>query len=969
MAKRVVAEYFSFNPATRTITIPNRIIPRKQLLLVTNVNLNTVIYNFSDPDLQITNYVCPYSSTGTQFTLSYNTSSMNTSDSLLIMEDIAADPVAFDETVQDATNKLRTVNPQSLIDTDFEYGLQPIKWESLSLIQNIPSYYFRAGGNSIPVINVAGDGVSPRSTITVTTSSPHGLITSDVVNVSYTNNYLTNGSFNVSSIPTTVSFTYTAKGVVSGSVYTSSSTLQGGDLFDSNNSTVRIVHGVITSDNAAASPGSMITVNTAGKHGLIRGTPILVNSSTTASINGNWTIYDVPTATSFRFRTDGTQTGTGAPNSSTVVIIPRPEANFVHRPYDGGVLITTANLQEGITAVRQTRRYFRYQSGKGIQMSTGTKFTPTFDLQTVNAVGTSCVLVTQQQLNALSGVTILVEGMDTRNGSTNPYNGTFIAKEVYTSNNTIVYDMPVAPADTTPGGVTPQLTIKNWRGAAVRAGMFDAQNGFYFEYDGQRVYACRRTSIRELMGTVAITNGSTTVTGTNTRFSRQLNVGDYVVIRGQSYLVVAIDSDTSLEIAPHYRGTTVSGVRMNITQEFRVPQEEWNLDKCDGNGVSGYLLDMGKMQMCYIDFTWYGAGFIRYGFRMTNGNVVYCHKIVNNNVNTAAYMRSGNLPARYEVSNVGPTSRLISASTTSVGVTLGPTDTTLVVENAAYWPSYGDIMVQQGNNVEVMSYSGITTLSAISGYSLNNLTRRQYGGTTSNVNFTVTEFDGGTAGTTQCAVGFIKTDCAPTVSHWGTSVIMDGGYDEDKSIVFSYGIQTGGAGRSISAGASAALVSIRLSPSVDNSITGALGVREIVNRMQLKLASIGSIARGPLLITGILNPRGFVQVDNLPDRWATTSVVSSIGAGSLAQIIDHTSVTQTVFGGEQIFSFYADQGVNTYELADVRDLGNCILGGDGSRTTPGFPNGPDVLTICANNVSSGAVVLQGLRISWTEAQA
>ena len=982
MAKRVVAEYFSFNPATRTVTIPNRIIPRKQLMLITNVNLNTVIYNFSDPDLQISNYVCPFSSTGTQFTLTYNTSSMNSSDSLLILEDIPADPIDFAETVQDATNKLRVANPTSLIDTDFEYGLQPIKWESVTLVQNIPSFYFRGGGNSLAVASISGDNVSPRSTITVTTTTPHGLVTSDIVSVSYASNFLANGAFNVSSVANTTTLTFSAKGQVNGSVFTSSVNIQGGDLFDSNNNVTRIVHGVITSDNAAASPGSMITINTIGKHALIRGTPILVNSSTTATINGNWTVYDTPTPSSFRFRTDGTQTGTGSPNSSTAVVVVRPEATYVHRAYDGGVLITTSNIQEGISAIRQTRRYFRYQSGKGIQMSSGTKFSPTFDLQTINAVGTSVVAITQQPCNLASGVTLLVEGVEVNSNSTNPYNGTFTAKQVYISSNTIVFDMPTAPSDTAPGGTTPQITVSNWRGSAIRVGMYDAQNGFYFEYDGTTVFCVRRTSVRELLGTVAIADSATTVTGTNTRFTKQIVVGDYVVIRGQSYLVAAVDSDTSLEIAPHYRGTPVSGVRMNITQNLKIPQVDWNLDKCDGNGTSGYVLNMAKMQMCYIDYTWYGAGYIRFGFRMTNGNIVYCHKIVNNNVNTAAYMRSGNLPARYEVSNVGPTSRFISASNTSLGVTLGASDTSLmVVKDAQYWPNYGEIMVQQGNLVEIMSFSSKTQLVSLGGWQLNNLSRRQFGATTSNVNFSALTFDSGTS-TAQCAVSYITTDCAPIVSHWGTSVIMDGGYDEDKSIVFSYGKRTE---TQVLGNTSVCLMAIRLAPSVDNSITGALGEREIVNRMQLKLNAIGLNTQFPgMLIQGVLNPRSFVGNSTfalgMPTAFSITSLVSVVGSNSLAQVYEPRTGTGSggttagqgligVTGGEQIFSFITGNGADTYNLGDVRDLGNSLLGGDGSNLTPGFPNGPDILAIVATNTSSTAIRIPAIRISWTEAQA
>ena len=39
------------------------------------------------------------------------------------------------------------------------------------------------------------------------------------------------------------------------------------------------------------------------------------------------------------------------------------------------------------------------------------------------------------------------------------------------------------------------------------------------------------------------------------------------------------------------------------------------------------------------------------------GNFVFCHRMRNSNVNTEAFMRSGNLPVRYEVTNEGAYSR------------------------------------------------------------------------------------------------------------------------------------------------------------------------------------------------------------------------------------------------------------------------------------------------------------------------
>lgn len=973
MAKRIVSEYYTFNPATRTITIPDRIIPREHLLLVTNVATNTVLYNFSDPDLNITSYTCPFSSTGTQFVLNYDTSAMGTSNAISILEDIPEDRVTVAEVMQDPTNKIRVAAPQSLIDTDFEYGLQPIKWESLTTLNNVPSYFYRGGGNSLNINpgGVQGGNQSPRSTMTVTTATPHGLTTSDVINVSYTTNTDAEGSFVVLTVPSTTTFTYTAKGQINGNVTLSATTIQGGANYDVAGTLSRIITGLITSDNGAASPGSILTVVTTGKHGLAPGAPLFINSATTTTINGAFNVLDVPTPTSFRFQTPGIQTGTVSPTSGSVVIFPRPEANFVHRASDGGVMINTNNVQQGVAAIRQSRRYFRYQSGKGIQMSTGTKLTPSYDINSISSIGTSVTIGIQQVPSIASGVTIVVEGVEVNAGATNPYNGTFTVTAVssLSTSRTFTYNMTTSSTDTAPGGATAQVSVKNWKGASNRVGIFDAQNGFYFEYDGQTLFAVRRRSIRELSGTITATQGATTITGVNTKFHKQLTMGDYVVIRGQSYLVVAVDSATSLEISPAYRGATVSGVRMNITENIRTPQSSWNLDKCDGTGPTGYNLDVTKMQMCYIDYTWYGAGFVRFGFRTTDGNVVFCHKVANNNVNNQAYMRSGNLPTRYEVTNIGPFTRLISGSTSNFGVTLASGDTTMVVKDAEYWASSGSIMVSQGTNVEIMTYGGKAFNSTLNAWNLTGLNRRQFGANTSNLSFVPSEFEGGTAGTSsQCGIAYITCDCAPMIMHWGTSVIMDGGFNDDRNIQFAYAKQ---ANVTINANTSIAILSLRLAPSVDNSIGAQFGNREVVNRMQLQTASMGFVANTSVQVLGILNPVTFggTNAPTLPGAWTITSVVSTIGVGSLAQVIDHTGNTVTVSGGEQIFGFVTAAAGDTYDISKVRDLGTSIISGDGSTRTPGYPNGPDILTIVIRNTNAGPAILSNMRISWTEAQA
>ena len=101
---------------------------------------------------------------------------------------------------------------------------------------------------------------------------------------------------------------------------------------------------------------------------------------------------------------------------------------------------------------------------------------------------------------------------------------------------------------------------------------------------------------------------------------------------------------------------------------------------------------------------------------------------------------------------------------------------------------------------------------------------------------------------------------------------------------------------------------------------------------------------------------------------ATGSQVSS----SLAQVAVNTSNTATITGGESVTALYAS-GVQQIDLAQVRDLGNSILGGGTVNTIPtaqaGFyPDGPDILYIVATNTTAAAVTLLA-RVNWKEAQA
>jgi hypothetical protein len=825
MARKIVnLTGIGFVPGTGTLTLP-QIIRREKLLLITNTTANKIVYNFADPALGLYSHTIDHGGeygdsthSKTILVLKYNTANMLPTDSWQIVYDTENERFEPADYMVDAVGKLRTSNPKSLIDTDFEYGIQNSKWETLTMIQNYPGFFGRSsGGNALDVQLIEGNGATPVSTVTVSCNSPHGLSSGDVISVQETTNDQADGTFLV--FPTSATaFTYTAKGIVSGNIQDGTLTsVYGGGIFDN----AHIMGGVVgqlgsfsaVSDQATP---SRITIVTTKPHGLLPGTPVLVTKKEGSNFFGSFFVDTVATPNSMSFM--ATSQINNPINTTDQGFYAKPEGYVNHRPMDGGVIMSTGNNVCGTQTMRQSRRFFRYQSGKSIQFSTGTKFTPTFEVEYIAAAGTALgsqqiTVTTLASHNLQPGAFVKIDGAEV-SGSYNPFNGIHLVTAVTDSTTfkyTVNFTQVLSAIDQIPGGVNVFATAYKWKGASTRAGLYSEQDGFFFEYDGQGIYACRQWSTQELRGNISVIKYNSTVTGTNTIFRKQLVSGDKIVIRGQSYRILQIASDTSMTIAPAYRGASQSSVKFRKTQIIKVPQSHWNLDKFDGTGPSGHLFDPSKMQMTYIDYSWYGAGTIRYGFRGQAGKITWCHEISNNNTNVQAYQRSGNLPARYEAINE-PTkfSKLVAGGTSVRGSDLLPQDTVLYVDNVDYWPSDGYIRISDENYCEIAKYTSIGAYSnQAKGYAMN-LIRRQpyvtyYGGQAYNLNGTYTAatfrpdatIPGG-AGSAQVSIQVISQECAPVMSHWGSSVIMDGGFDDDASFIFTAGmqryLQVGGSG-------------------------------------------------------------------------------------------------------------------------------------------------------------------------------
>ena len=625
-----------------------------------------------------------------------------------------------------------------------------------------------------------------------------------------------------------------------------------------------------------------VTVTTTYAHGLVPGTPILMNLSSGTGYTyaeGSFTIISVPSTTTFTYTARTGSAVTGAQVGSAFV---RSNAAFVPRPFDGGVLIGPGTPTRGASAIRVTKKYFRYQSGKGIFFSTGTVLAPTFDVTAVSSDGTTVLsnitITTDVEHGLNAGATVTLSGV-----TTSGYNQSGYIVASVTSDTSFVVQAIATLGSTTPElGQQPRLNITAWHGSSIRGGIFDDQNGLFWENDGITVNAVQRTSTNQLAGLVSVGAGSNLVTGDgNCRFQDQINNGDLVVIKGMSYTVTSITDNNRMTVVPPFRGViNENRVRMALRTEIRVRQSDFNIDPLDGTGASGFTLDASKMQMYALEYSWYGAGTVIWMLRGQTGRFVHAHRRPNNNVSNEAYMRSGNLPARYEAINETPVFGLASAIDASV-TTITLTDATDYPPASVSYPAY--VMIDS----EIIKYSGKA------GNSLTGCTRAA----------TFTQWaDGQSRSYTSSAAAshaintgviLISNTCVPLVSHWGSAVIMDGNFNGDEGFQFTYNRTNYGLPANV--GDKATAFVMRLAPSVSNGIIGDLGVRELINRAALTLTNLNiQVTAGRYLIEGILNPS---NIDSANTSWQG---LNNLGGGyqpSFSQFSTAPRYTSEATGG------------------------------------------------------------------------
>jgi len=611
-------------------------------------------------------------------------------------------------------------------------------------------------------------------------------------------------------------------------------------------------------------------------HGIPPGGSFIVtvssdNGSNNHSLaNGSFSATQIPTRNTITFQARSPGVITGAP--ITGVVYPRPDSFFTHRPFDGGVQLGTGGPQHGVQAIRQSKKYIRYQSGKGVMYTTGALFAPSYDVLTILAtdveVGATIEITLGDNDHGLQrGAVIRLSGV-----TTGGYDGDYTVDEIVSERTFRIIATKRVGTRKPTLSFNCQISTLRWKGAVVRAGVFDDQNGIFWEYDGQTLWAVQRTSTKQLAGTISVNSGSNRVTGLNSRFRDQIKAGDAVTIRGMTHIVTHVDSQTSMTVNPDFRGVNnVSNAKMSLVSEVRVQQSDFNKDRLNGTGPSGYDLDITKMQMIGIQYSWYGAGFIDFMLRGSDGNYVFAHRMRNSNINTEAYMRTGNLPVRYEVSNYGSNSSLVSD--------ISNTATVVSLASVAGFPETGIVYIDN----EMISYTGIDrTLNRLTGCTRSAQLDLFIAG--ANRNFTAGVAADHSAGT---GVILMNNTTTPLISHWGSAFLTDGLFDSDRGYIFNYA----STGLSVSTTKATAFL-IRLAPSVSNAVVGDLGDRELLNRAQLLLKEIAvtsDTGTGGIIVEGVLNPQNYPA--NPSDIvWSGLTGVAAGGQPSFAQIAPGGSV-------------------------------------------------------------------------------
>lgn len=340
--------------------------------------------------------------------------------------------------------------------------------------------------------------------------------------------------------------------------------------------------------------------------------------------------------------------------------------------------------------VLRSRRAVRYRPGQGAM----TRFTAMFtaantDIVSISGEGTVSVEATKHLLT--SGDYVVVEG-------TTNFNGTFGPITVTDADNFSFAAVGNATPEAT-GKVTGQAEKGVPIGPAgytQRAGFFTQEQALQVGYNGRQFGVLRANGMKahierftittpatspstltidlpgyaglQTFGPINVTNASGDPAITASEIGYYFNTPGQprVGADGSSWTVewcndtitfvstatfpltgtAVLNAGSTGTVAT--RETLQSGVAAGPGQNNWTYQQDFNIDKLDGTGPSGIVLDPTKLNVFQIAFRWLGAGEIRYAIENPiNGDMVFFHHEHYSNQNVDVHLDNPSLKIGY----------------------------------------------------------------------------------------------------------------------------------------------------------------------------------------------------------------------------------------------------------------------------------------------------------------------------------
>lgn len=503
-------------------------------------------------------------------------------------------------------------------------------------------------------------------------------------------------------------------------------------------------------------------------------------------------------------------------------------STFSHKTGSGAIAITTGGPEFGSQAIRQTKEYFQYQPGKSMFFNTAVLFAPNYTVQSMTASATTInsditITIDERMHGLQKGAIIRISGVDTIGYNSGPDVGVdntsdYKVVDIVDDKTLIVKSVKPLESVTPTINFNTKISVVKWSGSSVRCGIYTEHDGVFWEYNGNKLAIGLRTSTNVLTGTVNFNKRTNTLTGTNTKFTDQLCAGDRIVIKGMTHTVSAVSSDTEFHVTPQWRGVNdIVKEKIYKVTDHKVTQDNFNIDKLDGSGPSGYSVDVTQMQMVAIQHSWNGVGSIEYLIQAVDGSYITVHRIRNNNIKNDVYMRTANLPVRYETINIGAQSKLQSNITNN--------QTSIVLNDSTEFPAEGIVLIDnelieyRSNNTTTNTLSGCIRAADLKYYHAGSL--RAYAGSVATLHNAKT------------GVRCISQTAHPVVNHWTSNYQVDGHNEIDNNNSFSYTTTQ----QEITQNKASKFM-LRLAPSLSNNLVGDIGERDLINHTQIKLDSV-----------------------------------------------------------------------------------------------------------------------------------